>query len=165
MRRCSGRKASKFGFPMKALASLLPVVVVLLDSVEGEETVAFYDGWQRDFTRFTSGSTSATSRGPPEEGSDRIPMKITNGCDSTIWPGIATQAGTGPGTGGFELGSGRTSQLWVSSDWQGRVWGRTNCTVNGDSCACETGDCFGKLNCEFSVSFNKTHALQVSDHS
>ncbi|RDA95415.1 hypothetical protein CP533_5382 [Ophiocordyceps camponoti-saundersi (nom. inval.)] len=32
----------------------------------------------------------------------------------------------------------------------GRVWGRTNCTVNGNSCACKTGDCFAKLDYVFS---------------
>jgi hypothetical protein len=46
----------------------------------------------------------------------------------------------------------------VSGDWQGRVWGRTNCTVNDDSCSCETGDCLGKLNCEFSGSTPATLA-------
>jgi hypothetical protein len=82
----------------------------------------------------------------------KIPLNITNKCDSTIWPGITSQAGSGPGTGGFELGPGEQRGLWVSPDWQGRVWGRTNCTVDGDSCQCMTGDCFGKLDCEFSVS-------------
>ncbi|KAL7806313.1 Osmotin, thaumatin-like protein [Trichoderma gracile] len=69
-------------------------------------------------------------RGPPREAEERIPLVVTNKCDSTIWPGVATQSGTGPGIG--------------------RVWGRTNCTVNGESCACKTGDCFAKLDCEFS---------------
>ncbi|EJP64405.1 Hsp70-like protein [Beauveria bassiana ARSEF 2860] len=71
-------------------------------------------------------------------------------CDTTIWPGTATQAGLGPGTGGFELNPGESKNLSVGSNWQGRVWGRTNCTVNGDSCACQTGDCFAKLDCDFS---------------
>jgi hypothetical protein len=82
----------------------------------------------------------------------KIPLVITNSCDSTIWPGIASQAGIGPGTGGFELEAGDKRELWVSPDWQGRVWGRTNCTVDGESCSCQTGDCFGRLDCEFSVS-------------
>lgn len=82
----------------------------------------------------------------------KIPMIITNNCGSVIWPGIATQAGTGPGVGGFELAQGKSRRLWVSPDWQGRVWGRTNCTVKGNSCSCKTGDCLGKLDCEFSVS-------------
>ena len=48
--------------------------------------------------------------------------------------------------------AGNSTQLWVAPDWQGRIWGRTNCTVNGDSCSCDTGDCLHKLDCEFSVS-------------
>ncbi|KAI5464082.1 thaumatin family-domain-containing protein [Mariannaea sp. PMI_226] len=80
----------------------------------------------------------------------KIPLIVTNKCDTTIWPGIATQHGEGPEVGGFELRTGKSRRLWVSPDWQGRVWGRTNCTVKGTSCACKTGDCFGKLNCEFS---------------
>ncbi|KAM3454314.1 hypothetical protein MY5147_001271 [Beauveria neobassiana] len=91
-----------------------------------------------------------TSRGPPRAGDDTVPLIITNRCDTTIWPGTATQAGLGPGTGGFELNPGESKNLSVGSNWQGRVWGRTNCTVNGDSCACQTGDCFAKLDCDFS---------------
>lgn len=90
-------------------------------------------------------------RGPPEDGEDKVPLVVTNKCEATIWPGLATQAGTGPGTGGFELEPGKNKTMWVGSNWQGRIWGRTNCTVNGESCACKTGDCFAKLNCEFSV--------------
>ncbi|PHH83602.1 hypothetical protein CDD82_6630 [Ophiocordyceps australis] len=91
-----------------------------------------------------------TRRVPPLDWQGKVPLIITNNCDSKIWPGIATQAGMGPGTGGFELEAGTNQTLWVSPDWQGRVWGRTNCTVNGNSCACKTGDCSSKLNCEFS---------------
>ncbi|KAH6888017.1 thaumatin family-domain-containing protein [Thelonectria olida] len=78
------------------------------------------------------------------------PLIVTNRCGGTIWPGIATQNGAGPEVGGFELRDGKSRRLWVSSDWQGRVWGRTNCTVKGDSASCKTGDCVGKLNCQFS---------------
>jgi hypothetical protein len=135
---------------------LLPIVILvgghLVESLAAKEQFVFRHGWQQDFIRFAPPSTSLASRGPPQEGSGQIPLKISNNCEATIWPGIATQSGTGPGTGGFELPSRSTTDLWVSPDWQGRVWGRTNCTVNGDSCACETGDCFNKLDCEFSVS-------------
>lgn len=89
-------------------------------------------------------------RGPPEDWNGRIPLKITNTCSEPIWPGITTQHGVGPGTGGFELAAGESRDLWVGPTWQGRAWGRTNCTVNGESAGCTTGDCFGKLNCEFS---------------
>ncbi|KAK3949924.1 thaumatin family-domain-containing protein [Pseudoneurospora amorphoporcata] len=91
-----------------------------------------------------------------------IPIVITNSCPDTIWPGIGTQNGIGPGVGGFELAPGGTRPLFVGPDWQGRVWGRTNCSfndegtgpsnlngVNGNGAACMTGDCFGRLDCEF----------------
>lgn len=91
------------------------------------------------------------------------PLVITNKCSSTIWPGIATQNGEGPELGGFELRQGKARRLWVSSDWQGRVWGRTNCTVKGNSASCKTGDCVGKLNCEFSVSAASLRAGQVTN--
>ncbi|KAI9863358.1 MAG: hypothetical protein M1813_003800 [Trichoglossum hirsutum] len=71
-------------------------------------------------------------------------------CAETIYPGISTQAGTGPGTGGFVLSSGDSRSLKVSPDWQGRVWGRTNCTFDGNRGGggkCTTGDCNGVLDC------------------
>lgn len=99
--------------------------------------------------------------------SDATPISliVTNNCPETIWPGIGTQNGIGPGTGGFELDPTFSLQLWVSADWQGRIWGRTNCSfnadgtgpsnlngVNGGGAACTTGDCFGRLDCVFTVS-------------
>jgi hypothetical protein len=81
-----------------------------------------------------------------------IPLVVTNNCDSTIWPGIATQHGEGTDSNGFELGPGRSRNMSVGPTWQGRIWGRTNCTTGNDTAVCSTGDCFGKLDCEFSVS-------------
>ncbi|KAK0628210.1 thaumatin family-domain-containing protein [Bombardia bombarda] len=91
-----------------------------------------------------------------------IPLIVTNQCPDMIWPGIGTQNGIGPGTGGFALAGGMSKEMFVSPDWQGRVWGRTNCSfngagtgpsnlngVNGNGAACLTGDCFGRLDCEF----------------
>ena len=88
------------------------------------------------------------------------PLEVTNLCHETIWPGIATQAGTPPNTQGFSLATGQTRQLTVGADWQGRVWGRTNCSFNaagtgpsniggnnGGGSACGTGDCNGVVNC------------------
>ncbi|KAK2628112.1 hypothetical protein QTJ16_002758 [Diplocarpon rosae] len=101
--------------------------------------------------------------GPPMK-RDSVPLKVSNYCDQTIWPGIGTQAGTGAGTGGFELASGDVKELTVSGDWQGRVWGRTNCSFNelgtgasnlngnnGAGAACTTGDCGGVLSCVLTV--------------
>lgn len=91
-----------------------------------------------------------------------VPIVVSNQCGETIWPGVGTQHGRGPGTGGFELQAGKSREFNVSWDWQGRIWGRTNCTFNSDGSgpgpggsiagpgtACTTGDCFGRLNCEF----------------
>ncbi|KAK3336068.1 thaumatin family-domain-containing protein [Cercophora scortea] len=91
-----------------------------------------------------------------------IPLVVTNACSDTIWPGIGTQNGIGPGAGGFMLPPDTAMQMYVSPDWQGRIWGRTNCSfnedgsgpsnlngVNGNGAACLTGDCFGRLDCEF----------------
>ncbi|KAF2011012.1 glycoside hydrolase family 2 protein [Aaosphaeria arxii CBS 175.79] len=84
------------------------------------------------------------------------PLLITNNCPETIWPGIRTQSGDGPAKQGFELQPGKTSNQTVSEDWQGRVWGRTNCTFNEDGTgpkegsgrACKSGDCYGVLDCK-----------------
>lgn len=81
-----------------------------------------------------------------------IPLIVTNTCGDTIWPGIATQHGDAPELQGFALAPGETKNMSVGPDWQGRVWGRTNCTTSGDSASCMTGDCMGKLNCEYGVS-------------
>lgn len=90
------------------------------------------------------------------------PLVITNQCKESIYPGILTQSGVGPGTGGFGLAPGAQRVLTVSEAWQGRVWGRTNCSFNsaGDGPtsstsngqACGTGDCGGIMDCRGTVS-------------
>lgn len=88
------------------------------------------------------------------------PLLITNSCPETIWPGISTQSGEGPEKNGFELQPGKTSNQTVSEDWQGRVWGRTNCSFNDEGTgpksgnggrACRSGDCNGIMNCVVGV--------------
>ncbi|EUC29834.1 glycoside hydrolase family 2 protein [Bipolaris zeicola 26-R-13] len=87
---------------------------------------------------------------------DITPLLITNRCPESIWPGISTQSGSGPSENGFELKPGETKNQTVSEDWQGRLWGRTNCSFNDDGSAaasgrgkaCATGDCAGALNCK-----------------
>lgn len=89
-----------------------------------------------------------------------VPLTVTNQCNEDIYPGIQTASGTGPGSSGFLLKPGGTKQQSVSADWQGRVWGRTNCTfnedgttsANGSGPACSTGDCGGSIACPGSVS-------------
>ncbi|KAI9849139.1 MAG: hypothetical protein M1837_005369 [Sclerophora amabilis] len=90
---------------------------------------------------------------------DTRPIKIKNQCAETVHPAILTQSGGGPSTSGFELPAGKCKTLDVGPDWQGRVWGRTNCTFNsagtggvdggfdGSGKACLTGDCAGGLEC------------------
>ena len=95
------------------------------------------------------------------------PLVVTNKCAEVIYPGTLTSAGTGPNPAGFQLKPGETKSLTVSSDWQGRVWGRTNCSfnsggtgpahaggINGNGAACITGDCGGVVNCELAVSID-----------
>ncbi|KAI1801757.1 thaumatin family protein [Daldinia bambusicola] len=89
-----------------------------------------------------------TSR-PLTKHENAIPLIITNNCGETIWPGIGTQHGDPPDSHGFELGPGESRNQTVGPTWQGRIWGRTNCTISGDTATCKTGDCFGKLDCEY----------------
>jgi len=85
------------------------------------------------------------------------PLVVTNHCGETIYPGIVTQAGTGPSSSGFQLPPGSQKSQTVSSDWQGRVWGRSNCSFNsqgtaqGGGVACQTGDCGGTIACQATV--------------
>lgn len=83
-------------------------------------------------------------------GSNNIPLQIANWCADDVWPGILTQGGNGPSTTGFHLSAGANQTLNVGSDWQGRVWGRTNCSFSGSGGgkACNTGDCGGSLTCQ-----------------
>jgi hypothetical protein len=117
------------------------------------------------FDKYASPRRSVPRWGPPVKRDEGKPLIVTNRCEQTIWPGIGTQAGTGPGTGGFELKADDRRELKVSADWQGRVWGRTNCSFNvdgtgasnlnghdGSGRACKTGDCAGVLDCVLTVS-------------
>jgi hypothetical protein len=86
---------------------------------------------------------------------DAKPLKVTNNCQQTIYPGIQTQAGDAPEKNGFKLSPGQSKSQTVSADWQGRVWARTNCSFNADGTssasgtgpACLTGDCGGTVAC------------------
>ncbi|KAJ0337206.1 hypothetical protein COL922a_007019 [Colletotrichum nupharicola] len=143
-RKGDGRSttSSRNIFVALALASQLPIANAIVFP-------STHPNYKTDYLSLNKRYNPAR-RGPPEDWNGRIPLKITNTCSEPIWPGITTQHGVGPGTGGFELGAGESRDLWVGPTWQGRAWGRTNCTVNGESAGCTTGDCFGKLNCEFS---------------
>jgi hypothetical protein len=126
-----------------------------------------------DIRRRSGSAARGVHWGPPSKrAASTVPLVVSNQCGETIWPGIGTQAGTGPGTGGFELASMSSKTMSVSGDWQGRVWGRTNCTFNvggtgpsnlngnnGNGAACVTGDCAGVLNCVNTVSLNSQDNL------
>lgn len=107
-------------------------------------------GFRRDFLHLNE-RYNLPRQGPPEDWDGRIPLKVTNRCPDKVWPAILTQHGVGPSTAGFSLDPEESRDLWVGPTWQGRVWGRTNCTGRGDSASCSTGDCFGKLQCEVAV--------------
>jgi hypothetical protein len=101
---------------------------------------------------------------------DITPLLVTNRCPGDIWPGISTQSGNGPKENGFKLQPGETKNQTVSEDWQGRVWGRTNCTFNSDGSgpaegnnngkACQSGDCYGRLDCQVGVRVGTRNALR-----
>lgn len=92
-----------------------------------------------------------------------VPLQIYNNCPDTLWPAIYTASGTGPSTGGFELTAGANKSLEVASDWDGRVWARTNCTSSGDGLlTCQTGSCQGQMDCSsLSVSLGQAIARSL----
>jgi len=157
-------KSSKMILSSIFLFSLVPIAIAINPSEMPQYNI-----------RRRSGSPDRPAHfGPYTKRDGGLPLKITNACAETIWPGIGTQAGTGAGTGGFELAVGVSKDLTVSSDWQGRVWGRTNCSFNalgtgasnlngnnGGGRACDSGDCGGVLSCVLTVStFHGTHLKQ-----
>ncbi|KAL2210217.1 thaumatin family protein [Sarocladium strictum] len=150
--RPSGDTASKRAGSMYWVLATTICTAALASATSAQSLSGLEDAgppWQSKFFPANKRIAVPAKRGPPSEDWDgKIPLVITNKCDDTIWPGIVTQSGTGPGTGGFELVAGNSTRLWVAPDWQGRVWGRTNCTVDGDSCSCDTGDCLKKLDCD-----------------
>ena len=103
---------------------------------------------------------------------ETVPLVVKNLCSDTIYPGIVTQSGTAPSVGGFELQTGASKNLTVGADWQGRVWGRTNCSFNSDGTgpsnnggnngggsACGSGDCGGIVDCKATVSILRQQSI------
>ncbi|KAL1978101.1 hypothetical protein VTN31DRAFT_960 [Thermomyces dupontii] len=97
----------------------------------------------------------------PSFSTQERPFRISNHCPVDIYPAIITQHGRGPSTGGYRAQPGNTTNFTVSADWQGRIWGRTNCSFNGQGTgpkaeggwygtgqACLTGDCGGVIDCK-----------------
>lgn len=99
-------------------------------------------------------------RQPPEpslskrDSNSTVELVVTNNCTNTIYPAITTQSGSPPEMSGFELAPGNSVTVHVPANWQGRVWGRTNCSFPNPSApasACSTGDCGGVVNCTLTV--------------
>lgn len=83
----------------------------------------------------------------PRQDAGTVQILVTNKCADTIWPGVSENNGLS--NDGFELASGDSRKVSISSTWKGRIWGRTNCTFpNGNSLpgACLTGEC-GAMKC------------------
>ena len=85
---------------------------------------------------------------PPEGKQDGVrALLVINKCAEPIWVGIGSQM-TVPEGGGFKLDAGQMHTVTTPGGlWSGRFWGRTGCSFNGDTGACATGDCGGKLGC------------------
>ena len=120
---------------------------------------------------YTSHEATAVATAPFErKEAERHSIDVSSNCGEDIYPGVNTQAGTGPSVNGFKLSPGGQYNLTVSNDWQGRVWGRTNCSFNSDgtgpannnpSKACGTGDCNGVLNCQVTVRLPASESRKV----
>jgi hypothetical protein len=83
-----------------------------------------------------------------QDSGSNVTLIVSNWCTETIWPGIVTQGGHGPTATGFELAPRANQTIEVGNDWQGRVWGRTNCSFSDgqNQGQCTTGEC-GQLVC------------------
>lgn len=92
-----------------------------------------------NFTLHTGNSLSHT-----------VTFYIHNKCPFSIWPAI-TPNDDHPviANGGFYLPSGHTKRVITPWTWNGRIWARTGCNFGPNwDCACETGDCDGRLECD-----------------
>ena len=75
-------------------------------------------------------------------------LVFTNNCQETVWVGFTKQAGPPISPGGFQLDVGETQRVTAGGNWQGRFWGRTKCTFNGQGQGqCSAGNCPGGLAC------------------
>ncbi|GJY75221.1 thaumatin-like protein 1b [Tanacetum coccineum] len=72
---------------------------------------------------------------------------IKNNCPYSIAPASLTGSGASVPTG-FELGSGASNTIDVPTPWSGRVWARFECSNDGGSFHCNSGDCgSGQVGC------------------
>jgi hypothetical protein len=97
---------------MNEQALLTLVYALLLSSGTQAARDSFMNhNWQAAFFSENVEQPRKFIRGPPSDSDEKIPLVVTNKCDSTIWPGVATQSGTGPGIGGFELATNKSRKL------------------------------------------------------
>lgn len=81
-------------------------------------------------------------------GPDGRTITITNNTSQTIWAAAAGNAGfAAPNNGGWEMAPGAKVSVTVANNWQGRFWGRTECTFNGSNNPCATANCGPSLQC------------------
>ncbi|GKT96459.1 thaumatin family protein [Colletotrichum tofieldiae] len=131
-KRCT--RASRSIFVALALASQLATTNAIVFP-------SHHPNYKTDYLQLNKRYNPAR-RGPPEDWNGRIPLKITNSCPRRSGPASRRSMASVPGP---EASSSPQVTVEIC-----RAWGRTNCTVNGESAGCTTGDCFGKLDCEFS---------------
>ncbi|KAI1779338.1 thaumatin family protein [Hypoxylon cercidicola] len=147
------QQSDQVGRRRNPITNKLPFIATLLFSSLAPRVEAVVYPTNHELYAFdylgTNKQYMGTSR-PLTKRENPIPLIITNNCGETLWPGIRSQHGDPPESQGFELGPGETRRQTVGPTWQGRIWGRTNCTTSGDTATCSTGDCFGKLDCEYS---------------
>lgn len=97
---------------MNAQAPLAVIYALLLfPGTQAAQDSFMNHNWQAAFFSESVEQPRRFIRGPPSESDEKIPLVVTNKCDSTIWPGVATQSGTGPGIGGFELAANKSRKL------------------------------------------------------
>ncbi|XP_024544451.1 thaumatin-like protein 1 [Selaginella moellendorffii] len=76
-------------------------------------------------------------------------------CAFPVWPAWLPNSGHPQlGKGGSKLDSWQLFDVYASTGWSGKFWGRPNCqfdTVLGTGC-CETGDCSNAIGCNSTYS-------------
>lgn len=140
---------------MMNLLSLLTLISALL--VAGEiHTPSVLPSISASSSGFPSPNQPPPNLVPPPPSVSKIPnnrsITITNSCQYNLWPAVLTTNNTGPYTNGFSLPPSMSLQLWVSHDWTGRIWARTNCSFNESTNTgpCFTGSCANIVNCTLS---------------
>jgi len=73
---------------------------------------------------------------------------VKNNCSQTVWVGAFSSNQPQPNSGGWALAAGASSSVAIANGWNGRFWGRRNCTFDASGAGmCETGDCGRGLLC------------------